>query len=56
MFGRPQFAGKITHDEKCKFRCRLGKNIRRVGEGNFVAGGISAIDIVETDRTLCDCF
>ena len=52
MFRRPQFSRQGAHHEKCEFRGGLGEYVRGVGEGNLVAVGIGAVDVVEAHGKL----
>ena len=54
MLGRPQLSGERSHQKEGEFRSRLRQNVGRMSERNFVAVGVGAIDIVETDSNLRD--
>ena len=52
MLGGPHPAGEVAHHEKSKLCRRFSQHICRVSEWDFVTIGVSAIDVVESDRDL----
>ena len=54
MLGWPHFSRQRAQHEKSEFGRRLGEHVGGIGEGNFVAVGVGAIDVVKADRELRD--
>jgi hypothetical protein len=52
MFRAPHFSRQDAHHEKRKLRRGFGEDIGSVGEGNFEAIGVGAVDVVEADGVL----
>ncbi len=56
LFRVPQLAGERGQNEESELGGGLGEHVGSVGEGNLVAVGVGAIDVVEADRNLRDDF
>ena len=54
LFPVPQFARERSQNKECELGGSLGENVRSVGERNFVAIGIGAVDVVESNGQLGD--
>src|SRR5208283_2785608 len=52
VFGRPHLSGEIAHQEEGKFRRCFGEHVGSMREGDFVAIGVAAVNVVETDGDL----
>ena len=52
MLGAPQFARQVSQREEGELRRGFGEHVGGVGEGNLVAVGVGAVDVVEPDRVL----
>ena len=52
VLGSPHFARQRAHHEEGEFGGGLGQNVGRVRKRDFVAVGVSAIDVVEADSDL----
>src|SRR5580698_3146437 len=52
MFGGPHSSRQHAHHEERKFGSGFSQDVGSVGEGNLVAIGIGAVDVVEADGIL----